>query len=218
MCQQLIDLESAIRFIRERDGLRANKIFLVGHSLGAYSAAAVMSIADGIAGCACISGMVSGPQMIVERAKEYVGALASFPAPAIEAYQRMLFKGYVSLDAIKGINSTSAPILVCHGADDKVIRIDGQAIPAHRERIKNPSVTYHIGKGLRGGHNSILHSSEAVAYQMEIESELKLLKLKKGCALDCSERKAFFGGINHRLYSAPSEDLKESIIKTFEKA
>lgn len=217
MCQQLIDLESAIEFIRSEDNLRAKQIFLVGHSWGAYAAASVLNIRGDVAGCAAVSGMISGPEMILEKAKDYVGGLAKVPAPALEVYQRLLFKDYVDLDAVGGINSTNAPILVCHGVDDKVIRFDGQAIIAHKDKLTNPSASYHIGKGLRGGHDSIWHSNEAIAYQMEIESELKLMRMKKGAELNCAERAAFFSGINHKLYSAPSEELTESIVKTFER-
>ena len=218
MCQQLIDLESAIRFIRSMDNLRSKPLFLIGHSWGAYAAATVLSLESEIAACACIAGMVSGPNMIVEKAKDYVGGLAHVPEPAFEIYQRLLFKDYVDLDAVKGINSVSAPVMIAHGVDDKVIRFDGQAIIAHKDKLTNPSLSYHIGKGLRGGHDSIWHSAEAIAYQMEIESELKLMKMKKGSSLDNSERSAFLEGIDHKLYSAPCKELTEKIASVFEKA
>ena len=218
MCQQLIDLKSAIGFVRSMDSLRRKPLFLMGHSWGAYAVATALSLEPDIAACACIAGMISGPNMIVEKAKDYVGGLAHIPEPAFEMYQRLLFKDYVDLDAVQGINSVSSPVLIAHGVDDKVIRFDGQAIIAYRDKLTNPSLSYHIGKGLRGGHDSIWHSGEAIAYQMEIESELKLMRMKKGSALDNSERAAFLDGINHRLYSAPCKELTEKIASVFEKA
>ena len=62
--------------------------------------------------------------------------------------------------------------------------------------------------------------AELIKVQEDIiraESELKLMRMKKGAELNCAERAAFFSGINHKLYSAPSEELTESIVKTFER-
>ena len=218
MCQQLIDLESAIKFIRSTDRLSGKPLFVIGHSWGAYAAASVLSLVGDLSAVACISGMVSGPDMIVEKAKEYVGGLAHVPEPVFAAYQRMLFKDYVDYDAIKGINSVKCPVLVAHGIDDKVIKFEGQSIIAQEKKITNTSVSYYVGKGLKGGHDSIWHSAAALAYQMEIEGELKLLKMKKGSALTDAEKKEFYSGIDHKLYSAPNGALMEEIASIFEKA
>ena len=218
MCQQLIDLEQALRFIRTLDHFRGMRLFLIGHSWGAYACASVLSLFDGVSACACIAGMNSGPSMIVEKAQEYVGGLAHLPEPAFAAYQRMLFGDYVDCTAVRGINSSNIPILLAHGVEDKVIRFDTTAIIAHAAEIHNPQVRYYIGKGLCGGHDSIWHSQASIGYQMEIESEMKLRQLRLGRLLTDEEKARFYRTVNHRLYSAPNETLAEIIIDTFDRA
>ena len=94
----------------------------------------------------------------------------------------------------------------------------GQSITAHQAEITNPNVTYFETKGLQGGHESIWHSIEAILYQNEVASELKLLEIKKGSKLTKEELQAFYQTVDHRLYSAVNEELLLAALKTFEEA
>ena len=79
-------------------------------------------------------------------------------------------------------------------------------------------ITYFETKGLQGGHESIWHSIEAILYQNEVASELKLLEIKKGSKLTKEELQAFYQTVDHRLYSAVNEELLLAALKTFEEA
>ena len=218
MCQQLIDLENTIKFVRGGELLKADKIFIAGHSWGAYATASVLNLRDDISAAACIAGMNSGPDMIVEKAKEYVGGLAQLPEPAFSVYQKYLFKHYVEYNAVDGINRRNIPVLIAHGVDDKTIRFNTQAIIARQPELKNPLVSYHIGRGLQGGHDTVWHSREAIAYGMEIKSELHLREMKKGSDLSDGERAELYATVDHRLFSAADPTLVENILTAFEKA
>ena len=75
-------------------------------------------------------------------------------------------------------NDSNIPVLIAHGVDDKVIVFNKQSIISKKDEITNPHVSYYIGKGLQGEHTNILNSNEAIIYQKEVESELKLLEKK----------------------------------------
>ncbi len=217
MCQSLIDLESAIKFVSREEPYKKLPLYLIGHSWGAYATGAVLNLCRGIKinACALISGMDRGSKMLVEKAREYVGSLASLPESTFDVYQRILFDKYVSYTATDGINARNIPTIIAHGVDDKVIRFNNQAIISFKEKIKNPHVTYYVGKGLVGTHNGIWHSKESVIYQMETKSELALLEMTKGKPLDENEKREFYKTVDHKLYSEVNKELFDLIIKVF---
>ena len=217
MCQSLVDLEAAIKFVSKTEPYSSLPIFLVGHSWGAYAAGSVLNLcrdAD-IRACALIAGMNRGSKMFVEKAREYVGSLAAAPEPAFDAYQRILFKKYVDYSAVTGLNKRNIPAIIAHGVDDKVIRFNNLSIMSFREKIKNPSVAYYVGKGLNGSHDNIWHSKESAAYQLEVASELALLEIQKGKALTDEEKAAFYKTVDHRLYSEVNEELFGEVLRMF---
>ena len=217
MCQSLVDLDHTLDYIGKTEPYKEQPLFLIGHSWGGYAVASVLERKPNVRACACIAPMNNGYTVMLEKGEQYAGKLALIPKPIFNTYQRILFKDYVENNGVKGINSVNIPVLVAQGIDDKVITYNGQSIMAHREEITNPNVTYYEGKGLQGDHNNIWHSIEAIAYQNEIESELKLLKMKKGGKLSYEEKVEFYKTVDHRLYSAVNEDLLKQVITMFEK-
>jgi hypothetical protein len=107
---------------------------------------------------------------------------------------------------------------VAHGVDDKIIVFDKQAIIAKQKEIKNNNVKYYIGKGLQGTHNGIMFSNEAIIYQKEVSSELKLVEMKKGSKLTKEEISEFYKTVDHARYSEVNKELMDLIIKTFNSA
>ena len=218
MCQAIIDLEGAIKYVQSSHMFGNLPIFLIGHSWGAYAVASVLSLCKGISGCAAISGMNNGCNMMVDKATQYVGKIGAVPGPLFEEYQRMLFGDYVNCNAVAGINSKPIPVLIAHGVTDKTITYNTQSIVAHKEEITNKKVQYYIGKGIHGGHDDIWHSKEAYIYQREVESDIKLLTFEKGRDLTDKEKQDYYKHVNHELYSAPNEELLDKIIAMFESA
>jgi hypothetical protein len=94
--------------------------------------------------------MVDCHTIINDKAKEYAGKMHYLTKPYIVVYQRYLFKSYVDYDAIKGINSTDAPIYIAHGISDKVINYYTQSIFSRKGEIKNPNVPFTRAWGFMG--------------------------------------------------------------------
>ena len=224
MCQAIIDLEATVKYLRRQDEIRSAPLYLLGHSWGAYAVASSLCCLDGISAVAAISGMNNGVNMISDKAREYVKVdmLVDFPETVFRMYQKLLFGKYIDMCASDGINKADIPTLIAHGVDDEVVRLNTQSIAAKSDSITARSVEYYLGKGLNGGHDSIWHSPDAVAYRMEIESELNLIKMKLGSAASdgqfAEQKVALYSKIDHRKYSAPNESLLDRIDATFRSA
>ena len=216
MCQSLVDLDRTIAYIQKTEPYASQPLFLLGHSWGGYASSSVLALKSGIQACALIAPMYNGYTIMTEKGEQYVGKIALTSKPVFNAYQKLLFHGYTNQNGVKGINSVDIPVLIAQGIDDKTITYDGQSITAHKSEITNPNVHYYIGKGLQGSHDGIWHSKEALLYQNEVESELKLMQIEKGEKLSRDEKAEYYKTVNHKLYSAVNTDLMKQVIDMFD--
>lgn len=217
MCQQLVDLDYALKYISATPEYAAQKLFLLGHSWGGYAAASVLALhGNAVSACALIAPMNDGSTLMLEKGEEYVGKLAYASAPVFYAYQSLLFGDYVNYDGVGGINSVDIPVFIAHGIADDVITYSGQSITAHRSRITNPNVSYYSGVGLHGDHNGIWHSADAAIYRQQVTSGLNRLELQKGAPLTHEERAAYYETVDHALYSEVNSRLMDRIVQMFD--
>ncbi len=217
MCQALIDLDNALNFIKSTSPYREQPLFLVGHSQGGYAVTSVLAIHDGIKAVGGIAPMNDGANILAEKGEQYVGQIAKIGKPAIDAYQKLVFKDYVKYNGVKGINSCSVPVFIAQGHDDDVICFDKQSVIAYRDEITNPNVIYYETKGLLGGHVTILNSMQAVVYQKEVESDIKRLKDIDDGRTFVERKREYLKTVNHTLYSAVNTDIMDRITNLFDK-
>ena len=218
MCESLVDLDHALDYIERTKEFDALPITLIGHSWGGYTAASVLPLHDRIVACATIAAPNNGYTLILEKGEQYGGQLASKGIPEIflNVYQKFLFGKYTEYNAVRGINSTKIPVLIAHGDHDNVINIALQAIYAHKNELRSNNVQYYCASGVQSGHDSVWHSKASAQYQAELESKIK--SVKKSKTMSYEEKAAFFGEIDHRLYSEVNEELFEKIVKMFDSA
>ena len=107
---------------------------------------------------------------------------------------------------------------IAHGNRDFVISFSHQSVISHRAEIREKNVTYYIGTDAHAGHNTILHSPRAVAYQKEVEKDLKRLKKEYDRDLTQEELTEFCNGVDHTLYSEINMEMMQEIINMFNKA
>ena len=77
---------------------------------------------------------------------------------------------------------------------------------------------YYEKSGLQGGHNSILHSLDSIAYQNEISNRLERLKTQNNGKLSNEDEAAFYKTVDHDLYSEVNQELMDKIMHMFHNA
>ena len=172
MAQSALDLHAALSYIKENDDLSKLPLLLYGHSWGAYGAAAVLAGPHTITAAVCISGYNTPNGIVFESARAKAGPFVclEYPFMALENFFRF---GKVSLvSAVKGINAVQTPVLVIHGAADKIVLFDGASIIAQQKSITNPNVEYCTrSKEGQNGHNNLYLSERAVQYEKEMRDK-----------------------------------------------
>ena len=177
MAQSAFDLNAALSCIEEEGDLKTLPVLLFGHSWGAYAAAAVLAGLPGyrgirIAAAVCVSGYNTPNGIVLEHAKKMIGPLAflEFPFMALENFFR--FGRASTVSAVQSINASSVPVLVIHGAGDKVVPFNSSSIIARQKRITNPEVEYYIrDKEGQNGHNDLFLSARAVNYALQMKAD-----------------------------------------------
>ncbi len=220
MCTPLIDLDYAIRYIKNNNDLSKYPLFIFGHSWGGYAATSVLSIHKNIKAVAAIAPFNDAYTLIEDKGMQFTGPFSDnlirgFPKAFLEVYQKHLFNDYTKYTAVKGINSTDIPVLIAHGERDFIISFNGQSVISHRKEIRKNNVFYYIGKAQQGGHNTILHSLKAIHYQKNTEKLLKTLEDENDDTLSEEQLINFCNNINHSLYSQVNEELMNKVISLF---
>lgn len=223
MCTPLVNLDHALTYIKNHERLSRYPLFLFGHSWGGYAATSVLSLHKNVRGCAAVAPFNSGYTLIVEKGDQYMAPFSDmfkfdFPEEFLNAYQKLLFRDYTRYNAVDGINSTKIPVYIAHGNRDFVISFGYQSVISHREEIRKKNVTYYVGTDSQAGHNTILHSLRAVAYQEKVEKDLKRLKKEYDRELTPEEQAAFCDSVDHTLYSEVNGEMMRQILNMFDKA
>ncbi len=220
MCTPLVNLDHALTYIKNDKILSKYPLFLFGHSWGGYAVTTVLSIHKNIRGCAAVAPFNSGYTLLAEKGEQYMAPFADmvqfdFPEQFLNTYQTLLFKDYTKYDAVQGINSTDIPVYIAHGKRDFIISFNHQSVISHKDEIRSTNVTYYIGDGSQAGHNTILHSPRAVAYQDKVEKDLKRLEDKYDRDLTQEEMAEFCNNVDHALYSEVNMEMMQDIVNMF---
>lgn len=216
--QGLVDLDYALKFIKNNKFLKKQKLFLLGHSCGGFAVNAVLNIyKKGISGVASIAAVNNCYKLLIDKGDEYAGEIAStgFPADFLDSHQKKIFGKYIKYTALDGVNSVNVPIFIAHGDSDETISYELQSLISHKDEIINPNVIYLTTTGNQGGHTSIWHSKRSNDYQEIVDQEIKRMKKDK---LDNQEIAKYVMSVDNYLYSEINFDLFDKIIEMFDKA
>lgn len=153
--QSLVDLRSALNWVMDNPELDKSRLFLCGHSWGGYAVCAILSEYKKypIKGVISLAGSDNATDILITNSKEMLNGYGVVLSPLAMAYHLVTFKQDYFKSSVHGLNKSKLPALLVHGTTDDLIEVDGTAIVAKRNKIKNDKVEYFIREGL--GHNSI---------------------------------------------------------------
>lgn len=160
--QAVYDLDAALNYID--DAYDYEKIFLFGHSRGAYAACCVLSRRNDIDGVVAINGPNTAMEAVVGTAAAKVGWLAYGNYPMLWLYQTMLFGAEdVAMSAAESIANSPTPVLIIQAESDETIPPDSVSIYSHKKEITNAEFLL-----IPGGHSSVLYDASESAANPEL--------------------------------------------------
>ena len=121
LLQGVIDLSSAIDYVKGLESLRGLPLSLVGYSWGAMSLANVLCYQDGIDAVVSIAGWNESRDMIIHKSKEYVGPLYVTLLPQVGWYEEIMYGEYSAGSSLEGLGKGDTRVMIIHGDEDATI-------------------------------------------------------------------------------------------------
>ena len=122
--QGVIDLDYALRYVKQSDKYQNLPIVLFGHSWGGYSVGNVLNCHPDITAAVVIAGFNRSSDLIESQGKSIVGPAIKLFMPYISLYERIKFGKYSTYSAIDGFAASDAGIMIIHSRDDDVVPIE----------------------------------------------------------------------------------------------
>ena len=211
------DLLAAIDFAADDSVTRDMPVFLYGHSLGAYAAAAALEQTD-VEAAICLSGFDSPVGTMYGTAKGYVGFLADIEYPFLYLQNFIVFGGDADTRAVDGVNSGDTPVLICYGSGDKVIPFE-LSMYSHESELRNPNAHCElIEDEYRNGHNYMWLSHDAARYIAELQDELDDLSQACGGEVPDSVLEDFYSGVDAERATETDGEFIGEVCDFFEQA
>ena len=172
--QGIIDLDYAIRFVKENEEFKNLPIMLFGHSWGAYSVGSVLNLHKDIAAAVTVSGFNSSIGMIRENGGSFIGKWINFFMPYFSFIEKIKFGKYVDYSCIKGFENSDTKIMIIHSADDDSVSFENNYKQFYKKFNDNSRFTF-IEYNNRG-HNYLYYTDEARAYGKKLSEDFKAFK------------------------------------------
>lgn len=167
--QGLIDLDYAIRFIKDKNEFNSLPIMLFGHSWGAYSVGNVLNIHPDVKAVVMISGFNKSTDIIEEEGKRIMGPGISFLMPYVSIIEHVKFGAYSSYNCIGGFEASNASVMIIHSSDDEMVSYEKQFKKFWNTYKDNPRFTFVPYENR--GHNYIYYSDVSKEYRNTLNNQ-----------------------------------------------
>ncbi len=124
MPQGVIDLDYALRFVKEAPAFAGLPIMLFGHSWGAYSSGSVLALHPDVKAAVLGAGFNKSSDIVEEEGRRQAGDGIDLVLPFIPLIERVKFGSYASATCVDGFNATSAGVMIIHSADDEIVSFE----------------------------------------------------------------------------------------------
>ncbi len=167
--QGIIDLDHAIRFVKQSEDFSDLPIMLWGHSWGAYAVGSVLALHPDIKAAVMVSGFDKSVDMLESEGRKMAGDSVELVLSDMANIEEDKFGAYANMNCLSGFAATSAKVMIIHSADDDMINKAVSYDVFYEKYSLDPRFQF-ISYEDRG-HNYIFHSDRARAYIDEFNAE-----------------------------------------------
>lgn len=156
--QEVVDLRAALDYIESNDRFGYDRLYILGHSRGAYAACSVLDEGYDISAICSISGVNSSMDAIMQPVADKIGFLAYGNYPFLWLYQTILFGNETAhSDAAKEIAESDIPVLVVQGTEDELYTEEEYSVYSYSVDDNTSNVEYYLcdDEG-KNGHTNLL--------------------------------------------------------------
>lgn len=167
--QGVIDLDYAIRFVKDTAEFDGLPIMIFGHSWGAYSTGSVLNIHPDINAVVMVAGFNKSADIIEEEGKRIMGSGMSYLIPYISLIEQIKFGEYAKYTCMDGFDNSESNIMMIQSSDDSMVSYENQFLLFKKTYQSNPRFTF-ISFDDRG-HDYVYYSDASGAYKDELNNQ-----------------------------------------------
>lgn len=167
--QGVIDLDYALRYVKQADEYKNLPIMLFGHSWGGYSVGSVLNCQPDVKAAVVVAGFDRSADLCESQGKSMVGYGIKLMMPYISLYERFRFGKYAAYSATDGFASTDAKIMVLASTDDRMVPTEYGYDKFYNTYGDNSRV--HFIEFEDRGHDGIYYSDAARLYKRQLNEE-----------------------------------------------
>lgn len=167
--QGVIDLDYALRYVKQANEYKELPIMLFGHSWGGYSVGNVLNRHPDVKAAVIVSGFDRSSDMIESQGREILGPAIKIFLPYVSLYERLKFGKYASYSAIGGFDSSEAGVMVLCSKDDTTVPPEFGYDKFYEAYGDSPRFCFT--KYEDRGHNYIYYSEAAKDYRDRLNKE-----------------------------------------------
>ncbi len=119
--QGVIDLDFALRYVKQADEYRDLPIMLFGHSWGGYCVGSVLNCHADVKAAVLVAGFDSSADLFEQQGESMIGSGIKLFMPYVSLYERLKFGKYAACSAIDGFADSDAGIMVICSKEDTTV-------------------------------------------------------------------------------------------------
>ncbi|MBE6710552.1 MAG: alpha/beta fold hydrolase [Ruminococcaceae bacterium] len=215
--QGIIDLDYAIRYVKNDAAYSGLPIFLMGHSWGAYSVGNVLNFHTDVKGAVLFAGIDSSSVLFRQEGAKYAGDWAELLIPYVRVYERIKYGEYSMTTANKGFASAeNAEILVVHSKDDDTVLQENGYDLFMAEHGDNERVHFVLYDDR--GHNYLFYSEDTMIERQLIDIDYDFYLMDNNLERNDETRAAFRKEfVDYSVYYKMDDELMGQAVAMFDR-
>ncbi len=161
--QGIIDLDYAIRYVKQNEDWKDLPVMLFGHSWGGYSVGSVLCVHPDMKAVVSVSGFNKSMDMIRSEGEKIIGKGIGLLIPYVSAYEHIKFGKYASYTCMDGFSCSDAGVMILHSEDDDTVPVQNGIDIYYKKYADSPRFRF-IRPGDRG-HNYVYYSQDSMRYR-----------------------------------------------------
>lgn len=167
--QGVIDLDYALRYVKQAEEYKDLPIVLFGHSWGGYSVGNVLNRHPDVKAAVIVAGFDRSADLIQQQGESMVGAGIYLLMPYVSLYEWLKFGEYAGYSAVDGFAKTDAGIMVLHSMNDTTV-LSKYGYDRFFD-IYNGDPRFFFRKYEDRGHNYLYYTEAALRYSKQLDKD-----------------------------------------------
>lgn len=210
----LIDLNNAIGFVKKYESLQKYKLFLFGHSMGAYCVNNISYFRKDIDGIVSLSGFNSSVGLY----KDFISAVSPKFGKILGFFLKLeeIFRlgKMTKINSIDSLKNTSIPTLLISGDKDNVVNVQKTFMTFKSELSSNSQIEFCLVNDRYHRPNITI---EAAEYDQEVNREILEMNQKYKNKIPSEEKEKMYNSFDYHKLVEMDEAVMQKIISFFYK-